>query len=80
MTYSHVIYSLAYGSHSTHSRQRRQFKLHPLCTFVVRICLQILSFSLQSNQKTKEVGDHSDRDAQFEHINAVAKEFLSVGD
>jgi len=46
----------------------------------VRKCLQTLGFSLQSNQKTKEGGDHPDRDAQFEHINAVAKEFLAAGD
>ena len=46
----------------------------------IRKCLQRLGFSLQSNKKTKEGGDHPDRDAQFEQINAVAKEFLSSGD
>jgi transposase len=46
----------------------------------IRKCLQILGFSLQANKKTKEGGEHPDRDAQFEHINAVAKEFLSSGD
>jgi len=46
----------------------------------IRKCLQILGFSLQSNKKTKEGGDHPDRDAQFEHINAVAEEFLASGD
>ena len=46
----------------------------------IRKCLKLLGFSLQSNKKTKEGGDHPDRDAQFEHINAVAKEFLSAGD
>jgi hypothetical protein len=46
----------------------------------IRKCLQILGFSLQSNKKTKEGGEHPDRDAQFEHINTVAKDFLSSGD
>lgn len=45
-----------------------------------RKCLKILGYSLQSNKKTKEGGDHHDRDAQFEHINSTAKEFLSAGD
>jgi len=46
----------------------------------IRKCLQILGFSLQSNKKTKEGGSHPDRDAQFEHINRVSKDFLSTGD
>jgi transposase len=46
----------------------------------IRKCLQILGFSLQSNKKTKEGGDHPDREAQFEYINAAAKEFLQSGD
>jgi len=46
----------------------------------IRKCLKLLNFSLQSNKKTREGGDHPDRDAQFEHINSVAKEFLSAGD
>ena len=46
----------------------------------IRKCLQMLGFSLQANKKTKEGGDHPDRDAQFEHINAVSKEFLAAGD
>ena len=46
----------------------------------IRKCLQILGFSLQSNKKTKEGGDHPERDAQFEYINNVSKEFLSSGD
>jgi len=46
----------------------------------IRQCLKSLGFSLQSNKKTEEGGDHPDRDAQFEHINAVVKEFLSAGD
>ena len=46
----------------------------------IRKNLKILGFSLQSNKKTREGGDHPDRDAQFEHINAVSKEFLAAGD
>ena len=46
----------------------------------IRKIMRILGFSLQSNKKTKEGGDHPDRDAQFEHINAVSKEFLAAGD
>jgi transposase len=46
----------------------------------IRKCLQIMGFSLQTNKKTKEGGGHPDRDAQFEHINTVAEEFLSAGD
>jgi hypothetical protein len=42
--------------------------------------MKILGYSLQSNKKTKEGGEHPDRDAQFEHINSLAKEFLSSGD
>jgi transposase len=55
----------------------------------IRKYLKMLGFSLQSNtctaykvrgKKTKEGGDHPDRDAQFEHINTTAKDFLSAGD
>jgi transposase len=46
----------------------------------IRTCLQGLGFSLQSNKKTKEGGDHPERDAQFEYINSLSKEFLSAGD
>jgi hypothetical protein len=46
----------------------------------IRKYLKSLNFSLQSNKKTKEGGNHPDRDAQFEHINSVAQEFLSAGD
>jgi hypothetical protein len=46
----------------------------------IRGCMKTLGYSLQSNKKTKEGGDHPDRDAQFEHINASAKDFLSAND
>jgi hypothetical protein len=46
----------------------------------VRSGMKSLGYSLQSNKKTKEGGAHPDRDAQFEHINALSKDFLSAGD
>ena len=36
-------------------------------------------YSLQANAKTKEGGDHPDRDAQFKHINRQAKKYLEKG-
>ncbi len=47
---------------------------------VVRQCLMELGYSLQANKKTKEGGDSPDRDAQFEHINKIAKEFAVSND
>ena len=39
--------------------------------------LKDLGYSLQSNRKTDEGGNHEDRDAQFEHINKTATLFLN---
>jgi hypothetical protein len=36
-------------------------------------------FSLQSNRKVEEGGDHPDRDAQFRHINTEVKRALASG-
>jgi hypothetical protein len=41
--------------------------------------LKDLGFSLQGNAKNKEGANHPDRDAQFEHINALVKERLADG-
>ena len=41
--------------------------------------LRDMGFSLRANAKTKEGGKHPDRNAQFEHINALVKEFQSEG-
>lgn len=42
--------------------------------------LRELGFSLQQNQKMKQVGKQSpDRDGQFRHINSTALEYLNVG-
>jgi transposase len=42
--------------------------------------LHALGYSLQANRKTREGGDHPDRDAQFAQINATAEAFLAAGD
>ncbi|HLG24337.1 MAG TPA: ISAzo13 family transposase [Candidatus Nanoarchaeia archaeon] len=39
--------------------------------------LKDLGYSLQSNKKTKEGAQHTDRDAQFVHINTTVKKALS---
>ena len=39
--------------------------------------LHELNYSLQSNRKTEEGADHPDRDAQFRHINAAVKKFMT---
>jgi Rhodopirellula transposase DDE domain len=39
-----------------------------------------MGFSLQANAKTKEGGNHPDRNAQFEHINAQVKTFRAAGE
>ncbi|HEY8286846.1 MAG TPA: ISAzo13 family transposase [Chloroflexota bacterium] len=46
----------------------------------VRRTLQALRYRLHANRKTREGGDHPDRDAQFAHINATASAFLAAGD
>jgi hypothetical protein len=46
----------------------------------VATALHNLGYSLQGNRKTREGGDHPDRDAQFAHINATAEKYLAAGD
>jgi Rhodopirellula transposase DDE domain len=46
---------------------------------IVGHLLRDMGFSSQANAKTREGGKHSDRDAQFEHINALIKEFRADG-
>jgi hypothetical protein len=41
--------------------------------------LHVLGYSLQSNRKTIEGGDHPDRDAQFQDINRRVKAFQRLG-
>jgi hypothetical protein len=43
--------------------------------------LDSLDYSRQQNQKMQQVGEpHPDRNAQFEHINKTASEYLELGD
>jgi len=46
-----------------------------------KVCdlLKELDYSLQSNRKTEEGGDHPDRNAQFEYINESVKSFQQRG-
>src|ERR1700691_1795406 len=45
----------------------------------VALLLRGLGYSLQANAKTREGRQHPDRDAQFRHINAVAKRAVARG-
>jgi hypothetical protein len=46
---------------------------------IVGRLLREMGFSRQANAKTRDGGKHPDRNAQFEHINALVKEFRSDG-
>jgi hypothetical protein len=48
---------------------------HPVSPRTVGRLLKAAGYSLQSNRKTMEGGDHPDRNAQFEHINASVLDF-----
>jgi hypothetical protein len=52
---------------------------HRVSHVLVAELLHEQKYSLQANQKTKEGSQHPDRNAQFEHINAKATEFLKSG-
>ncbi len=54
-------------------------KKHPISHVKVGQLLRAQDYSLQSNRKTEEGGDHPDRDAQFRHINAAVKAALAAG-
>jgi transposase len=53
---------------------------HQVSHQLVSELLHELGYSLQANRKTREGGDHADRDAQFEHLNAQAEAFLAQGE
>jgi transposase len=53
---------------------------HQVSHQLVSELLHTLGYSLQANRKTREGGEHEDRDAQFEHINKQAKAFLAEGE
>ena len=52
---------------------------HPISPSTVGRLLKAAGYSLQSNRKTKEGGNHPDRNAQFEHINATVIAFQKRG-
>jgi hypothetical protein len=53
---------------------------HPISHTKVAQLLRDSGYSLQSNRKTEEGGDHPDRDAQFRYINRAVKRALRAGD
>ena len=55
-----------------------QARGHPVSHTVVGELLTQQKFSLQANSKTREGGDHPDRDAQFLHINQSVTEALAA--
>jgi transposase len=52
---------------------------HAVSERSVNRLLHALGYSLQSNRKTIEGGDHPDRDAQFQYINRRVKSFQKQG-
>jgi Rhodopirellula transposase DDE domain len=52
---------------------------HPVSPRTVGRLLKADGYSLQGNRKTKEGGNHPDRNAQFEHINAAVTKFQRRG-
>ena len=52
---------------------------HKVSESSVRRLVKRLGFRRQSNRKTLEGGSHLDRNAQFEHINDTAVEFMKSG-
>lgn len=53
---------------------------HNVSVFVVRRILREEGYSLQSNRKVKEGGDHPDRDEQFQNIAKTTDIFMKSGD
>lgn len=53
---------------------------HPVSHRLVAEALHALGYSLQANRKTREGGDHPDRDAQFAHLNRQVAAALASGD
>src|SRR5713101_6834008 len=53
---------------------------HQVSHELVSELLHGLGYSLQALRKTREGGEHPDRDGQFAHLNAQAAAFLSAGE
>jgi hypothetical protein len=60
---------------TTHLAQELARAGHPLSQRSVCTLLHAQQYSLQANRKTREGKPHPDRDAQFQYINARAKQF-----
>ncbi len=68
--------ALRWSAKSTHNLAEELTKSgHPVSAMTVHTLLSKMEYSLQSNSKTKEGGNHADRDAQFLHINNAAEEY-----
>jgi transposase len=63
-----------------HLAQALQERGHSVCPHVIADCLRDLGYSLQANSKTREGGNHMDRNAQFHYINDQAMAFLAAGE
>jgi transposase len=63
-----------------HLEAALQERGHSVCPHVIADCLRELGYSLQANSKTREGGNHMDRDAQFHYINDQATAFLAAGE
>ena len=57
-----------------------QARGHRVSHQLVAELLKAAGYSLQANRKTREGGDHPDRDAQFAHIAATSAAYLANGD
>jgi transposase len=53
---------------------------HQIGPSLVRRLLHEMGYSLQANRKVLEGSSHPDRNAQFEHINAVSTKHLAAGE
>jgi transposase len=51
---------------------------HEVSYPIVAELLHEMGYSLQANRKTKEGDSHPDRNAQFEHINAKAQQYIGL--
>jgi hypothetical protein len=53
---------------------------HSIGPTTVSLLLTVIGYRRQVNRKTKEGGNHPDRDAQFEYINEQAERHLTAGE
>jgi transposase-like protein len=58
------------------AQEQKGFRVSHVC---VGSILQAMGYTLQSNKKAHERGDHPDRDAQFEHISETSGRFVAAG-